>query len=256
MSAKKTERAEAQLIKLILDGVYPPGGALPGERDLAKRLNVARPPLREALQRLAREGWLEISQGRPTRVTDFWREGNLMVLRTIIESGHPVGPELAPHLLEMWARLAPTYARRAVERHPEAVLTVLEETDWLGEDPAAYARFEWRLHHALTDLCGNPVYSLVLNSFEQFYISLATTYFRQAEKRKFAQTVHGRQRQAVADGDAVAVERIMRVSMEKTRRDWVSYAAGRSALRRYRKAPAAKPADFADEREDEECVSD
>jgi GntR family negative regulator for fad regulon and positive regulator of fabA len=225
MPAKKpTARAETQLIRLILDGVYPPGSALPGERDLAKQLNVARPPLREALQRLAREGWLDISQGRPTRVTDFWREGNLMVLRTIVEMEHPVGAELAPHLVEMWALLAPTYARQAAERHPEAILTVLEESGWLGEDPAAYARFEWRLHRALTDLCGNPVYGLLLNSFGSFYEPLAAVYFRGAATRAEARAFHARLREAVIARDGALVERVVRTSMQRTRHDWASHA--------------------------------
>ena len=46
---------EQALLTAILDGTYPPGTALPNERELAAQLQVTRPTLREALQRLARD---------------------------------------------------------------------------------------------------------------------------------------------------------------------------------------------------------
>jgi GntR family transcriptional regulator, negative regulator for fad regulon and positive regulator of fabA len=59
---------------------FPPGSNLPGERELAVQFGVTRPTLREVLQRLERDGWIEIRQGKPTRVRDYWQEGNLAVL--------------------------------------------------------------------------------------------------------------------------------------------------------------------------------
>ena len=53
------------------------------ERELAGQLGVTRPTLREALQRMARDGWIKIQHGRSTRVRNFWREGNLGVLSGI-----------------------------------------------------------------------------------------------------------------------------------------------------------------------------
>jgi len=46
--------AERQLIGAILDGSYPAGDALPGERALSQALGVTRPSICETLQRLAR----------------------------------------------------------------------------------------------------------------------------------------------------------------------------------------------------------
>jgi GntR family transcriptional regulator, negative regulator for fad regulon and positive regulator of fabA len=48
---------------------------------------VTRPTLRETLQRLERDGWVEIHQGKPTRVRDYWKEGSLGVLNTLAR--HP-----------------------------------------------------------------------------------------------------------------------------------------------------------------------
>ncbi|MCP4722010.1 MAG: GntR family transcriptional regulator, partial [Desulfobacteraceae bacterium] len=64
---KPAEFAEKQLLETILDGIYQPGDTLPAERVLAQSLGVTRPTLRETLQRLSKEGWVTIAQGKPTR---------------------------------------------------------------------------------------------------------------------------------------------------------------------------------------------
>jgi GntR family negative regulator for fad regulon and positive regulator of fabA len=61
---KPAEFTEQRLIDAILDGHFPIGSALPAERDLAAQIGVTRPTLRETLQRMARDGWIEIHHGR------------------------------------------------------------------------------------------------------------------------------------------------------------------------------------------------
>ena len=63
---RPAELAENRLIDAIVDGDFPINATLPPERELAQQLGVTRPTLREALQRLARDGWIEIHHGRRT----------------------------------------------------------------------------------------------------------------------------------------------------------------------------------------------
>ncbi len=63
--SKPAELTYNRLVDAILEGAFPPNSTLPGERQLAEMLGVTRSTLREALQRLAANGWLEIQQGRP-----------------------------------------------------------------------------------------------------------------------------------------------------------------------------------------------
>jgi len=51
------------LEKLILEGVLRPGERLASERDLALKLDVSRPSLREALEKLQNKGLIETSKG-------------------------------------------------------------------------------------------------------------------------------------------------------------------------------------------------
>lgn len=52
-----------QIETLILRGVLRPGERLPAERDLAARLDVSRPTLREALAELEAQGLVETRPG-------------------------------------------------------------------------------------------------------------------------------------------------------------------------------------------------
>ena len=56
---KPGEITEARLINAILDGTFPVNSSLPGERELAELLGVTRPTLREAMQRMERDGLVE-----------------------------------------------------------------------------------------------------------------------------------------------------------------------------------------------------
>jgi GntR family transcriptional repressor for pyruvate dehydrogenase complex len=60
---KISEEIVKQLRDLIFSGKLQPGKKLPPERELAKSLNVSRPPLREALNTLQGMGIIEIQQG-------------------------------------------------------------------------------------------------------------------------------------------------------------------------------------------------
>ena len=63
---------EHTLIQSILDGTYPFGSVLPAERKLAEQFGVTRQTIREALQRLAGEGWITICHGKPTQINNYW----------------------------------------------------------------------------------------------------------------------------------------------------------------------------------------
>ncbi len=217
---RASERAERLLIERILDGTYPPGTTLPGERDLARELGTARPALREALQRLARDGWLNIQQGKSTEVNDYMRDGSLNVLSGLMQADLSLLPDFVPNLLEMWSLIAPTYTRAAVECGPRAVHEQLYGYRGLADRPGPYARAQWRLHRLLIWLSGNPVYGLVLNGFRDFYIRLARLYYtdpaRRAEARDFWRALY--EAALLVDGERAAS--LMWEYMQATRRRW------------------------------------
>lgn len=215
---KPAELTESRLVTAILDGDFPIGSNLPAERDLALRLGVTRPTLREALQRLGRDGWIEIRHGKPTRVRNYWEEGSLAVLSAIVEHQRSLPADFVPNLLHVRTLLAPAYTRLAVERQPQAVGRLLEESLPLPETPQAYTAADWRLHYQLTIASGNPVFTLILNGFRELYVVMGLRYFAgplpRAHSLGFYTALLECARRADGPAAAVLCEQVMRESIE------------------------------------------
>ncbi len=212
--------AEQALLSAILDGSYPPGATLPAERELSVQLGVTRPTLRETLQRLERDGWLTIQQGKPTRVNDFWRQGGLNVLSALVRSGR-VPADFITNLLEVRLAMAPAYTRQAVINRAPMVLQCLEEAPALADAPAAYASFDWRLHHTLTVASTNPIYTLILNGFSGFYEQIAAVYFASPPHRHASQMFYAALQSAAQQSDPDSAEQITRQAMQESIRLWL-----------------------------------
>ncbi|MEW1838293.1 GntR family transcriptional regulator [Nonomuraea angiospora] len=101
-------------------GVFPAGGRLPGERDLAGSLGVSRSTLRHALARLADEGKLERSAQRG------W-----FVARSVV--GEP--PSTLQSFSEMARARGLTPTSKILRRHERPA--GFEEAEQLGIAPAA-----------------------------------------------------------------------------------------------------------------------
>jgi GntR family negative regulator for fad regulon and positive regulator of fabA len=212
--------AEQALLTAILDGTYPPGATLPGERELAARLGITRPTLREVLQRLECDGWVTIQQGKPTRINHFWRDGGLNVLSALVRYGQRLPDDFVPNLLEVRLALAPAYTRAAVERAPALVVAHLAGQTELDGTPEAFAAFDWTLHHTLTVASGNPVYTLILNGFAGFYEQMARLYFSRDEARASSRMFYVKLSDAARREDAAEAERITRAVMQESLALW------------------------------------
>ncbi|MBN1148542.1 MAG: fatty acid metabolism transcriptional regulator FadR [Anaerolineales bacterium] len=210
---KPAEMAENRLIDAILQDHFPIGSSLPAERELAAQLGVTRPTLREALQRLARDGWIEIHHGKPTRVCNYWQEGNLGVLGAIAHRSQSLPPNFVPDLLSVRLLLAPTYARLAIERSPGLVIAALQNHNELPEAPEVFAIFDWNLHHQMTVASSNPIYTLILNGFRELYQPMAQRYFQSPAARASSRAFYARLQQAACAANAEMAEAITRQVM-------------------------------------------
>lgn len=218
---RPSEYVESALLEAILDGDFPPGAHLPGERILAAQLGVTRPTLREAVQRLARDGWLTVAHGKPTVVRDFWREGGLNVLGKLVEHPSHLPPDFVGQLLDVRLHLAPAYTRAAVLHAAPEVAAFLAAADQL-DGPADFAHFDWLLHHLLTVRSGNPIYTLILNGFQGFYEDIARRYFATPESRVLSAGFYGDLCSAAMAADPAAAEAVCRRVMLASIAAWDS----------------------------------
>ena len=218
--------AEQALINAILDGTYPPGSALPAERDLAEQLGLTRPTLREALQRMERDGWISIRQGKSTLVRDIWTEGGLNVLSSLARYGNQgfenhIPFDFIPRLLDVRLALAPAYARAAAAcENGDALIEYLSAPPALDDPANIYTHYDWCLHHRLTMASCNPIYTLILNGFEALYLSMGRIYFTQPEARAASNRFYTRLLDALQNKDAGAAETVTREAMTESLTLW------------------------------------
>jgi GntR family negative regulator for fad regulon and positive regulator of fabA len=217
---KPAEFSENRLIVAILDGHFPIDSNLPGERDLAASLGVTRPTLRETLQRLARDGWLEIRHGKPTRVRDYWREGNLGVLNAIAQKTGNLPADFPANMLAIRTLLAPAFTRLAVDRAAGQVVELLQPFQNLEGDAQVFAEWDWRLQIELTLLSGNPVFTLIYNSFAGLYQVLGVAYFRDAGNRALSQQFYCDLLDRAEACDGPGAEQVVRCMMQASQVLW------------------------------------
>ncbi len=217
---KPAQIAESRLIEAILNGSYPINSRLPGERELAAFLGVTRPTLREALQRLASDGWVEIHQGKPTRVRDYWKEGKLGVLNTLSEHPGQLPENFIPNLLSVRLAMAPTYTGLAVANAPEEVVLLLDGRHKLNNSPAEYAQFDWNIQHQFTLLSENPVFIMILNGFMDMFLNLAPAYFSIPAARQHSHQYYTDMAQAAQDRNVERAEKLTGDIMRESLNFW------------------------------------
>jgi GntR family transcriptional repressor for pyruvate dehydrogenase complex len=178
MPLKPVERRSAsaavfeQLATEVLDGGLEPGQALPPERSLTGLLEVNRQAIREALQRLAQAGLVEITHGGPTKVLDYRRSGGLDLLPRLLVDGDGFDPEVVRSVMEMRATIGPDVARLAAERAPTAIVEAVRSvvTDMKSEnDIGSLARLDVELWDLLVDASDNIAYRLSFNGLRAVY---------------------------------------------------------------------------------------
>ena len=217
---KPAEYAESRLIEAILDGSFPINSFLPPERELAEKLGVTRPTLREALQRLPRDGWIEIHQGKPTRVRDTWREGNLLILSAIALNQKSLPSDFVPNLLQIRLLLAPEYTRLAVQNAPADMIRQLESMQHLSDTTEDFTKADFQLQYRSTVLSGNPVFTLILNGFAPLYQVMGQKYFRQGEARDHSRSYYKKLLSASLSNDIFMVQEVTRVVMKESLDLW------------------------------------
>lgn len=143
----------------ILEGSLKAGDRLPSERNLALELNVSRPTLREALQKLASKGLLETRHGGGSVVTDRLQSTFSDPWKDMLQT-HPL---LQSDMLEFRHMLEGEAASLAAERATDADLERIDaayaamEHAYDGQDMAACVATDVAFHQAIADASHNAM---------------------------------------------------------------------------------------------------
>ncbi len=185
-----TEQAYAALEECIVTLRLKPGEFL-SEHALAEQLGLGRTPIREALQRLAREGLVAILPRRGILVSATEPKQQLLVLE--------VRRELE-RLLSRTAAARATAGQRLAFREIAAGMDAAAA----GSDDIAFMRLD-RAHNLLmTDAAHNEFAAGAMRLINGHSRRFWYQHYAQTADLPLCARLHGDQARAIADGDAVA----------------------------------------------------
>lgn len=202
--------AEEYIIRSIWNNRYAPGSILPAERELSEVIGVTRTTLREVLQRLARDGWLTIQHGKPTRVNNFWETSSLNILDTLAKLEQEKLPQLVEQLFSARTNISVIFIHSALKRDAQSVLAILAERSRLDDSAEAYIDFDYQLYHVLALASGNPIYALIFNGFKSLYRRVGRYYFTDSEARILAMKFYDELAAIAESGNIYSAKNIVR----------------------------------------------
>ncbi|MFC4589503.1 GntR family transcriptional regulator [Sphaerisporangium corydalis] len=217
------------LLELIISSHLRPGQHL-AESELAEMLGVSRQPIREALQLLSGEGWVDLHPGHGAFV-------------------HAPTAEEADQLLAVRALLETEAARLAARHHTEEGVALLRALCSRGlaaveaDDVEGAVAINSELHATVMELSGNMVLSDLAAQVSRRVRWYHTPVARQRGRASWEE--HAALIAAIADGDEDQAGEIMKNHTEQTRHLYLSQlgedepAEPLPSKRRKRRAPAA-----------------
>jgi DNA-binding GntR family transcriptional regulator len=196
------DRVYGALLELITTRALQPGQHLV-ESELAGHLGVSRQPVREALQRLNTEGWVDLRPAQGAFV-------------------HEPTDEEADQLLTVRTLLEAEAARLAAANAGSAGIAVLEELCAQGEsavaadDVDAAVALNARLHATIMELAGNAVLAELAGQVDRRVRWYYTPIARQRGQQSWIE--HRELIAAIADRDEQRATAVMRQHTEHTRK--------------------------------------
>lgn len=242
--------AEKYIIESIWKGRFPPGSILPAERELSELIGVTRTTLREVLQRLARDGWLTIQHGKPTRVNQFMETSGLHILDTLMTLDADNATSIVEDLLAARTNISPIFMRYAFKANKEnsektisgvidSCETLLAEESWdtfMATSPYAekikqhvkddgekdeakrqailvaktFNFYDYMLFQRLAFHSGNQIYGLIFNGLKKLYDRVGSYYFSSPVARQLALTFYRDLLKVCQDGDRDQIAVVVR----------------------------------------------
>lgn len=178
--------AEEYIVESIWNNRFPPGSILPAERELSELIGVTRTTLREVLQRLARDGWLTIQHGKPTKVNNFWETSGLNILETVARLDHDRVPQLIDNLLAVRTNISAIFIRTAFKNSPEKCIEVLHHELTTENSADEFSELDYNIFRGLAFASGNPIYGLILNGLKGLYTRVGRYYFSNLQAKELA----------------------------------------------------------------------
>lgn len=158
-SDKLSTAVVRQIEELILRGILRPGERLPAERELAERLAVSRPSLREAFNELQTVGLLDARAGSGVYVADVLGSAFSPALQDLMSRHNQAVDDYLDFRRDMEGLAAERAARLASDTDLKVIQTIFEkmQSAHTGQDPHAEGKLDAQFHMAIIEAAHNIV---------------------------------------------------------------------------------------------------
>ncbi|MEL7464441.1 MAG: FCD domain-containing protein [Pseudomonadota bacterium] len=221
ISAEKVSSAVLRQIEtLILQGVLRPGARLPAERELANRLDVSRPTVREALAGLEEKGLIAVRPGGGAFVAEVLGSAFAPPLIELFASHDAALFDYIEFRRDLEGLAASRAALRATEADRDVIKSVFARMRAAHEEkkPDAEAEIDADFHMAIFEAAHNVVMLHMARSLYEllrrgvFYNRRATYAEQDSRDQLLAQ--HEAIHDAVLSGEADAARRAVEAHMD------------------------------------------
>lgn len=201
--------------ELILSGELAIGQRLPSERELAVQLGVSRPVVHAGLAELESRGLVTVRPRARAVVADYRRGGSLALLTSLVNHQRgDVNPALLVGMLDM-RRLVETETTRcaALHRTTEDLSRLEALIGAEGEAPPGdvvqVTDLDFEVHHTVALASGNPIYPLLIKSFEPAYKTFSGQFFSEPSVVSVVVEFHGQLLRCIEARDADGAVNVM-----------------------------------------------
>ena len=201
------EAAVEQLREAIIRGVYQPGQRLK-QQVIARSLGCSPVPVREALHRLAAEGFIVIDPQRGARVADF----NSRDLEEIYEVRMMLEGRAAQRAAE---RMTPETAKR--------LRAILDKMDVAGISPVDWVRLNWEFHDSLYAAADQEFLRRTISNLRRNMEPYLRLDIAQVGNYTAGRRDHRAILQACVRGDGKSASRLTIAHLRRTSRGLITY---------------------------------
>ncbi len=183
-----TDQAYRKLEEMIVTLQLMPGDVL-SEQALSTELNIGRTPIREALQRLAREGLIVILPRKGILVSETNPRKQLLVLEA---------------RREIERLLSRAGALRRTEEQASRLLVIADGMEKAAEDndDIAFKRFDHELNGLVAEAAHNEYASRAMGLLNGLSRRFWYVHYKQTADMPLCARLHANQARAIAQGDA------------------------------------------------------